>query len=59
MALKALTLTNLHWMGGSDVTLVVGRAAPDIGFLVADTLLSFPFELKGHLGPVNQRFHTL
>ena len=41
------------------MTLVVGWATPDIGFLVADTLLSFPFELKGHVGPVNGRFHTL
>jgi hypothetical protein len=41
------------------VTLVVGCATPDIGFLVADTLLSHAFELKGHTGPVNGKFHAL
>jgi len=31
------------------MSLIVGHAAPDIGFLVADTLLSFPNELGGRL----------
>jgi hypothetical protein len=41
------------------MTLVVGCATPDIGFLVADTLLSFPFYLKGRTGPVNGENHAL
>jgi len=41
------------------VTLVVGGATPEIGFLVADTLLTFEFQLKGHRGPVNGQFHAL
>jgi len=41
------------------MTLVLGAAADDIGFLISDTLLSFEFELKGHVGPVNGEFHAL
>jgi len=41
------------------MTLVVGHAAKDIGFLVGDTLLSSEFELKGDTGPVNEKFHAL
>jgi hypothetical protein len=41
------------------MTLVVGCATPDIGFLVADTLLSFPFYLKARTGPVNGENHAL
>jgi hypothetical protein len=41
------------------MTLVVGCATPDIGYLVADTLLSFEFDLKGRAGPVNGEFHAL
>lgn len=41
------------------MTLVVGHATDDIGFLVSDTLLTTEFELKGHEGPVNGQFHAL
>jgi hypothetical protein len=41
------------------MTLVIGRALSDIGFLVADTMLSVAFELKDHKGPVNGKFHAL
>jgi hypothetical protein len=41
------------------MTLVVACVTPDIGFLVADTLLSVEFELKGHVGPVDGKFHAL
>jgi hypothetical protein len=41
------------------MTLVVGCATPDIGYLVADTLLSFEFDLKGRTGPVNGESHAL
>ena len=41
------------------MTLVYGHAADDIGFLVADTLLSSEFELRGHKGPVTGKFHAL
>jgi len=41
------------------VTLVVGCATRDIGFLVSDTLLSHTFQLNGHLGQVNGQFHAL
>ncbi len=41
------------------MTLIVGCATSDIGFLVADTLLGFAFALKGHEGPVNGQFHAL
>jgi hypothetical protein len=41
------------------MTLIVGCATPDICFLVADTLLSFPLDLKGRTGPVNGESHAL
>ena len=41
------------------MTLVVGCGTPEIGFLVADTLLSAKFELKKHRGPVDGKFHAL
>jgi hypothetical protein len=41
------------------MTLVVGSVIPDIGFLVADTLLSVPFKFKGLEGPINGNFHAL
>jgi|HubBroStandDraft_1064217.scaffolds.fasta_scaffold59006_2 hypothetical protein len=41
------------------MTLVVGCATPDIGFLVADTLLSFAFDLKGRVTPVKGESHAL
>src|ERR1700720_4667611 len=41
------------------MTLIEGCVTPDIGFLVADTLLSFPFDLKGRTGPVNGESHAL
>src|SRR5262245_48602772 len=41
------------------MTLVVGRATPDIGFLVADTLVSFEYELKGVERLVNGESHVL
>jgi hypothetical protein len=41
------------------MTLIVGCVTPDIGFLVADTLLSFEFDLKGRRGPVNGESHAL
>lgn len=42
------------------MTIAVGQASPDIGFLVADTLLTTPLEVKGNpAGPVNNNFHAL
>jgi hypothetical protein len=41
------------------MTLVVGCATPDIGFMVADTLLGFAFDLKGRPGLVNGESHAL
>lgn len=41
------------------MTLICGHASDDIGFLVGDTLLTNEFELKGHEGPVNGKFHAL
>ena len=41
------------------MTLVVACATSDIGFMVADTLLSSEFELKGRVGPVNGKYHAL
>ena len=41
------------------LTLVVGYASKDIGFLIADTLLTPEFALKGDEGPVNGKFHAL
>jgi len=42
------------------MTIAVGLASPDIGFLVADTLLTAPLEVKGNpAGPVNNKFHAL
>ena len=42
------------------MTLIVGAAAPDIGFLVSDTLLSTLLHIKGNpTGPVNGEFHAL
>lgn len=41
------------------MTLVVGCATPDIGFLVADTLLSFEIHLNGRTGQVNGETHAL
>ena len=43
----------------NKMTLVVASATSDFGFLIADTLLSVPFYLKGHEGPVNGKFHAL
>jgi hypothetical protein len=40
------------------MTLVLGCATPNIGFLVADTLLSFAVDLKGRTGPVNGENHA-
>jgi hypothetical protein len=41
------------------MTLVVGRVTSDIGFLVADTLLTFEYALKGVERPVNAESHVL
>jgi hypothetical protein len=41
------------------MTLVVGRALSDIGFLVSDTILSSAFEFEGRKGPVNGQSHAL
>ena len=41
------------------MTLVVACATKDIGFMVADTLLSSEFELKDRVGPVNGKYHAL
>jgi hypothetical protein len=41
------------------MTIVVGCVTPDIGFLVADTLLTSAFEIKGREGPVNGKYHAL
>ena len=42
------------------MTLVIGYADADIGFLVGDTLLSPEhFQLLGDIGPVNGEFHSL
>jgi hypothetical protein len=42
------------------VTLVIGYADNDIGFMVGDTLLSHEhFRLKDDVGPVNGEFHSL
>jgi hypothetical protein len=41
------------------MTLVVAGITPDIGFMVADSLLTVEFELKGYVGPINGRFHAL
>jgi hypothetical protein len=42
------------------MTLVVGHADDDIGFMVGDTLLSHQyFRLSGDVGPVNGEFHSL
>jgi hypothetical protein len=42
------------------MTLVVGYADCDIGFMVGDTLLSHQdFRLPDDVGPVNGEFHSL
>lgn len=41
------------------MSLIVGYAASDIGFLVADTLLSFPIEKYDPRKPAIERFHAL
>lgn len=41
------------------MTLVVALVTADIGFIVADTLLSSEYVLKGNPGPVNGMHHTL
>lgn len=41
------------------MTLVVAGATADIGFLVADTLLSFEYEFKDRVGIVNGQSHAL
>lgn len=41
------------------MTLVVARVTQDIGFIVADTLLSSEYVLRGNTGPVNGMHHTL
>jgi hypothetical protein len=41
------------------MTLVVGRVTSDIGFLVADTLLTFEYDLKGVGRLVNAESHVL
>jgi hypothetical protein len=41
------------------MTLVVGCATSDIGFLVADTLLSFAFDLKERAWSVSRETHAL
>ncbi|MFL9895890.1 hypothetical protein [Paraburkholderia sp. RL17-381-BIF-C] len=41
------------------MTLVIGHATKEIGFLIADTLLSSPVPLKGDEGPFNGVSHTL
>ena len=50
---------NLRSWVSKTITLVVACANADIGFMVADTLLSSEFELKGRSGPVNGKFHAL
>ena len=41
------------------MSLIVGYAASDIGFLVADTLLSYPTETYNPRKPVIEKFHAL
>jgi len=41
------------------MTLILGHASPDIGFLVADTLLSFPNARYDPRDPVIEKFHAL
>jgi hypothetical protein len=42
------------------MTIAIGLANPDIGFLIADTLLTASLEVKGNpAGPVNNKFHAL
>lgn len=41
------------------MTLVVACITPDIGFIVADTLLSSKYALRGNPGPINGMHHTL
>jgi hypothetical protein len=41
------------------MSLIVGYAAADIGFLVADTLVSFPTEKYNPRKPVIEKFHAL
>jgi hypothetical protein len=41
------------------MTLVLGCAAPDIGFLIADTRLSFALDFKGRVGQVSGESHSL
>ncbi|HEV7602938.1 MAG TPA: hypothetical protein VGO49_22110 [Bradyrhizobium sp.] len=45
---------------GVTMTLVVGYADEEIGFLVGETLLSHQyFQLADDVGPVNSEFHSL
>jgi len=59
----ALRLRNslaLTGEGSGDVTLIVGLANKDLGFLVGETLLTPLLEIKGNpTGPVNGEFHGL
>jgi hypothetical protein len=41
------------------MTLVVGCATPEIGFMIADTLLSSEYVLRGKPGPINGMHHAL
>lgn len=41
------------------MTLIIGHATREIGFLIADTLLSSPVTLRGDEGPFNGARHTL
>jgi hypothetical protein len=41
------------------MTLIVGCATRDIGFLVGDTRVSFGINLKGKIEPINGQTHTL
>ena len=43
----------------NKMTLVIGHATREIGFLIADTLLSSPVPLRGDDGPINGVSHTL
>lgn len=41
------------------MTLVIAHASRDIGFMIADTLLSSPVPLRGEERPVNGTSHAL
>lgn len=42
-----------------EMTLVVAHAGEDIGFMIADTLLSSPAPLRGEMRPLNGASHAL